>query len=243
MIRLTSVTKYYPGKTPGIVDVSINIPDGEFVFLIGPSGSGKTTLLRLLIRDLVPTEGTIMIDDVDIGKLSSGNVHTLRRQVGVVFQDFKLLLDRTVYENVAMVLEILGKSESEIKHGVNNVLELVGLGDKKNLFPIQLSAGEMQRAGIARAIVGGPKILLADEPTGNLDPDTAWGIIDILEEVNKLGTTVIMASHNADIVNKLKKRTLTIARGAVVRDESKGHYHLVHHEKKDLKGGKSHADH
>lgn len=243
MIRFTSVSKYYPGKIPGIVDLSVEIPDGEFVFLIGPSGSGKTTLLRLLIRDLVPTTGSIMVDEWDLKKLSSRNIYLLRRKVGIVFQDFKLLMDRTVYENVAMVLEILGKSQKDIPQGVNNVLELVGLTDKKNVFPIQLSAGEMQRAGIARAIVGGPKMLLADEPTGNLDPETAWGIIDILEEINRLGTTVIMASHNADIVNRLKKRTLTIEHGRVVRDEAKGHYHLTKHEKKDVKGGKHDAAH
>ncbi len=181
MIRFTEVSKYYPGKIPGVVDISVEIPDGEFVFLIGPSGSGKTTLLLLLIRDLVPTAGSITVDDWELTKLPHANLHLLRRKIGNVFQDFKLLMDRTVYENVAMVLEILGKPAKDIPEGVNNVLELVGLADKKDVFPIQLSAGEMQRAGIARAIVGGPKILLADEPTGNLDPDTAWGIIDILE--------------------------------------------------------------
>lgn len=243
MIRFTSVSKYYPGKIPGIVDLSVEIPDGEFVFLIGPSGSGKTTLLRLLIRDLVPTVGSIVVDEFDLKKLSSRNIHLLRRKVGIVFQDFKLLLDRTVYENVAMVLEILGKPQKDIPQGVNNVLDLVGLSDKKNVFPMQLSAGEMQRVGIARAIVGGPKTLLADEPTGNLDPETAWGIIDILEEINRLGTTVIIASHNADIVNRLKKRTLTMEHGHVVRDEAKGHYHLTKHEKRDTKGGKHDAAH
>lgn len=243
MIRFTSVSKYYPGKTPGVVDISVEIPDGEFVFLIGPSGSGKTTLLRLLIRDLIPSSGSITVGDWDLSKLTHGNIHLLRRNVGIVFQDFKLLLDRTVYENVAMVLEILGKPAKDIPEGVTNVLELVGLADKKNLFPLQLSAGEMQRAGIARAIVGGPKILLADEPTGNLDPETAWGIIDILEEINALGTIVIIASHNAEIVNKLKKRTLTIEHGHIVRDEAKGHYHIAKHEKKETKGGKHDAAH
>lgn len=243
MIRFTSVSKYYPGKIPGVVDISVEIPDGEFVFLIGPSGSGKTTLLRLLIRDLIPTAGSITVDEWELGKISKANIHMLRRRIGIVFQDFKLLMDRTVYENVAMVLEILGKKESEMQGGVMNVLDLVGLADKKNLFPLQLSAGEMQRTSIARAIVGGPKILLADEPTGNLDPDTAWGIIDILEEINSLGTTVIMASHNAEIVNKLKKRTLTIEHGSIVRDESKGHYHLSKHEKKEHKGGKHDVAH
>lgn len=241
MIQFASVSKYYPGKKPGLVDVTVNIAPGEFVFLIGPSGSGKTTFLRLLIRDLVPSSGTISIEKADISKIPSSKLYLLRRKVGIVFQDFKLLLDRTVFENVAMVLEILGKSETEIAQGVTNVLELVGLGDKKNLFPLQLSAGEMQRVGIARAIVGGPKILLADEPTGNLDPETAWGIMEILKEVHALGTTVIVASHNAEIVNRFKKRTLTIQRGSVVRDEERGQYHVEKHDKKHAKGGKHDA--
>ncbi len=243
MITFNNVSKYYPGKIPGLIDVTVEIPAGEFVFLIGPSGSGKTTFLRLLIRDLVPSKGTITVDSGDISKFNGGNIHLLRRKVGIVFQDFKLLLDRTVFENIAMVLEILGKPERDIEQGVMNVLELVGLADKRNLFPLQLSAGEMQRTSIARAIVGGPKILLADEPTGNLDPETAWGIMDILKEVNDLGTTVIIASHNADIVNKMKKRTLTIHQGAIVRDEAKGHYHLDKHAKPVAKGGKHDANH
>ncbi len=238
MIRFSSVSKYYPGKIPGLVDVSVEIPDGEFVFLIGPSGSGKTTFLRLLIRDVIPTEGNIMIDDWDLSKLTPQTLYLLRRKVGIVFQDFKLLLDRTVYENIALVSEILGKPQRDVEHEVNNVLSLVGLSDKKNMFPLQLSAGEMQRVSIARAIVGGPKILLADEPTGNLDPETSWGILDILTEIHKLGTTIIMASHNADIVNKLKKRTLTIEHGRVTHDEARGHYHLEKHGKITHHGGK-----
>lgn len=238
MIRFSSVSKLYPGKIPALVNVTVEIPDGEFVFLIGPSGSGKTTFLRLLIRDVLPTEGSICIDDWDLSKLSSANVHLLRRKVGIVFQDFKLLPDRTVYENIALVSEILGKSRHDTEREVTNVMSLVGLHDKKNMFPQQLSAGEMQRVSIARAIVGGPKILLADEPTGNLDPETSWGILDILTEIHKLGTTIIMASHNADIVNKLKKRTLTIEHGAIVHDEEKGRYHLAKHGKLGFKGGK-----
>lgn len=243
MINFNNVSKYYPGKVPGLMDVTVEIPAGEFVFLIGPSGSGKTTFLRLVIRDLLPSAGTVMIDNADIGKLTSNNLYLLRRKVGIVFQDFKLLQDRTVYENVAMVPEILGKSPADTEQGVMNVLDLVGLADKRNLFPVQLSAGEMQRTSIARAIVGGPKILLADEPTGNLDPETAWGIMEILEEVHSLGTTVIVASHNADIVNKMRKRTLTIQHGKVTRDEAKGHYHLDKHGKSATKGGKHHAAH
>lgn len=243
MITFNNVSKYYPGKVPGLIDVTVEIPDGEFVFLIGPSGSGKTTFLRLLIRDLVPSTGSIIIDNGDISKLNSSTIHLLRRKIGIVFQDFKLLLDRTVFENVAMVLEILGKQERDIETGVMNVLELVGLAEKRNLFPQQLSAGEMQRTSIARAIVGGPKILIADEPTGNLDPETAWGIMDILQEIHGLGTTVIVASHNADIVNKMRKRTFTIHQGKIVRDEAKGHYHLEKHSKLAAKGGKHDAAH
>ena len=243
MITFNNVSKYYPGKIPGLIDVTVEIPAGEFMFLIGPSGSGKTTFLRLLIRDLLLSKGTITVDNEDISTYTGKNIHLLRRKVGIVFQDFKLLLDRTVFENIAMVLEILGKPEADIEQGVMNVLELVGLGEKRNFFPLQLSAGEMQRTSIARAIVGGPKILLADEPTGNLDPETAWGIIEIFKEVNDLGTTVIIASHNADIVNKMKKRTLTIHHGSIVRDEAKGHYHLDRHGKIAGKAGKHDVNH
>lgn len=239
MIEFFSVSKLYPGNTPGIVNVSVKIADGEFVFLIGPSGSGKTTLLRLLIRDLLPTEGTIRVDDVAVESLSAKTIYTLRRKIGIVFQDFKLLTDRTVYENVALVSEILGKPAQEIEHGVMNVLELVGLSDKRNHFPLQLSAGEMQRAAIARAIVGGPKILLADEPTGNLDPQTAAGIWQILEEIHGLGTTVVIATHNQDAVNKMKKRTLTLEHGALIADEAKGKYHIAKQEKHGSKGGET----
>jgi cell division transport system ATP-binding protein len=231
MIEFSSVSKLYPGNAPGLVDISVTIPDGEFVFLIGPSGSGKTTFLRLLIRDMLPTEGTITVDDISVQSLSASTIYTLRRKIGIVFQDFKLLMDRTVYENVALVSEILGKPSHEIEHGVMNVLQLVGLSDKRNHFPVQLSAGEMQRAAIARAIVGGPKILLADEPTGNLDPQTASGIWDILEEIHGLGTTVVIATHNADAVNKMKKRTIMLQHGKLVSDEAKGKYHLPKHEK------------
>ncbi len=237
MIQFSTVSKFYPGNVPGLVDISVEIPSGAFVFLIGPSGSGKTTFLRLLIRDLLPTSGTITVHGTDIAKFTRGTVYRLRRDIGIVFQDFKLLMDRTVYENVAMVLEILGKPQREIEQGVMSVLTLVGLGGKRDLFPIQLSAGEMQRTAIARAIVGGPKILIADEPTGNLDPETAWGIMEILTEINGLGTTVIVASHNADIVNKMRKRTLTIERGRILHDEEKGRYHHLKHVRKDGEDG------
>lgn len=228
MIQLTEVSKSFTGHNNALYDVSVEIKDGEFVFLIGASGAGKTTFLRLLIRDIVPTKGKVIIDSWELNKLPKPQIHLLRRKVGMVFQDFKLLHDRTVYENVALALEILGKTTKEIETRVEEVLNLVGLSHKTNLFPLQLSAGEMQRTSIARAIVGGPQILLADEPTGNLDPQTAWDILDILQEVNKIGTTIIMATHNAGIVNDLKKRTITLKHGKIVSDEEKGRYHLLH---------------
>jgi cell division transport system ATP-binding protein len=227
MIQFNDVSKKYSGKSVALSDISIEIKDGEFVFLIGPSGAGKTTLLRLLLHDLLPTNGSIHIDDLRVDTMPSNKIYLLRRKVGMIFQDFKLLTDRTIFENVAIALEILGKKQSEIKKGVDDVLDLVGLSSKKTMFPLQLSAGELQRASIARAIVSGPSILLADEPTGNLDPQTAWEIMDILQEVNKIGTTVVVATHNVSIVNNLRKRTITIEHGRLAKDEEKGRYHVT----------------
>jgi len=224
MIVFDHVTKYFFGNTPALEDISVTIRQGEFVFVIGPSGAGKTTLLRLLIRDLLPTRGTITIGGENIASIPAGQLYLLRRKVGTVFQDFKLLMDRTVYENVAIACEILGKSSRETIRDVMDVLELVGLSDKRHYFPLQLSAGEMQRTGIARAIVGGPKVVLADEPTGNLDPKTAWDILHMLQEVNSMGVTVIMATHNTDVVNTLRKRTLVLSQGRLTSDEQKGSY-------------------
>jgi cell division transport system ATP-binding protein len=225
MIRLNNVSKHFSGHSSALSEITVEIKDGDFVFLIGPSGAGKTTLLRLLIRDLLPTEGEVWVDDWNVATLPPTKIHLLRRTIGTVFQDFKLLMDRTVFENVALVLEIMGKPPEEIRKGVSDVLDLVGLGDKHQHFPLQLSAGEMQRTGIARAIAGGPKILLADEPTGNLDPVTARGILAILKEINALGTTIIMATHNADIVNEMRQRTITLEHGRIVHDEARGKYH------------------
>lgn len=226
MIRFENVSKHYPGHRGALSDITVDIADGEFVFLIGPSGAGKTTLLRLIMREIIPTSGTLAVDDWKINTLPKSKIHQLRRRVRTIFQDFKLLNDRTIYENVALGLEVLGKSDKEIEKDVAKVLALVRLQDKFALFPLQLSAGEQQRVSIARAIVGGPKILLADEPTGNLDPDTSGEILDILTEVNSIGTTVLMATHNANIVNERKRRTITLDNGMLLRDEVKGRYHI-----------------
>ncbi len=242
MIQFDHVSKEFGTATKALSDVSVDINDGEFVFLIGKSGVGKSTFLRLILRDVLPTSGRVIVDDWDVTKLPQSKIHLLRRKVGMVFQDFKLLIDRTIYENIALGLEILGKSRQETEKGVLDVLELVGLPHKRNSFPLQLSAGELQRVSIARAIVGGPKILLADEPTGNLDPETSWDIVQILEEINDLGTTVIVATHNESFVNSMKKRTLTLKDGNIHTDEQKGRYHTVerpvkhkakHHKEED----------
>lgn len=223
MIQFTNVSKHYATHA-ALSDITVTFPDGDFVFLIGPSGAGKTTMLRLMIRDMIPTSGKVMIDDWDLPKLPRNKLHQLRRKVGMIFQDFKVLNDRTVYENVAIALEILGKKPESIKKEVADALSLVGLTDKAAKFPIQLSAGELQRTSIARAMVMGPKILLADEPTGNLDPENAWNVLNILQEINKLGTTIIMTTHNVELVNLLKKRTITISDGKIIKDEQQGKY-------------------
>lgn len=228
MIQFQHVTKSYPGHEAAITDISLTIGAGEFVFLIGPSGAGKTTLLKLLRRDTLPTSGSVRVDDWDLTKLPKKNIYKLRQKVGMVFQDFKLLTERTVFENVAIGLEILGKKRAEINRGVTDVLDLVGLAKKRNLFPMQLSAGEMQRTSIARAIVAGPKVLLADEPTGNLDPETSWEILDILTEINRIGTTIVMTTHNTMLVNHIKTRTILLKGGKIVQDMEKGEYHTDH---------------
>jgi cell division transport system ATP-binding protein len=234
MICFDHVFKQYGKRTAALSDINTTINDGEFVFLIGPSGAGKTTLLRLLIKDLIVSKGKITVDDQDISVIKDNQIYKLRRKIGMIFQDFKLLSDRTVFENVAIGLEILGKKDIEVKKGVFDILELVHLTDKANLFPLQLSTGELQRVSIARAVAGGPKILLADEPTGNLDPETAWEILSILQEINQIGTTIIMATHNVNIVNDMKKRTITLTHGKIVSDEQKGKYHLTQNPKEHL---------
>lgn len=225
MISFENVSKKF-GTGSAIENITFEVKQGEFVFLVGPSGAGKSTLLKILTREVVPTGGTVIVDKTDLSKLKSKDIPSYRRKVGIVFQDFKLLEDRTVFENVALTLEVLNKSDEEIGKAVEHTLKLVEIWDKKNLFPRQLSGGEAQRTAIARAIVGKPNILLADEPTGDLDPKTAWGVIQLLNEINSWGTTIVMATHNVEIVNTLKRRVITIKKGKVVGDSKEGKYDL-----------------
>ena len=223
MILFDSVSKKF-GSTTALDNISLEIKQGEFVFIVGPSGAGKSTLLRTLTREIMPTSGKLMVGHMDITKIKDKDVPFLRRKVGVVFQDFKLLDDRTVFENVAITLEVLGKKDEEILKMVEHILKLVEIWDKRNLFPRQLSGGEAQRTAIARAIVGKPDVLLADEPTGDLDPKTAWGVIQLLNEINSWGTTILMATHNQEIVNTLKRRVIIIKDGKVSKDSKEGKY-------------------
>ena len=222
MIRLDSVTKIYQGGTVAARDISLNIRRGEFVFLVGPSGSGKSTLVRLLLRQEKVTRGTIWVAGKDITRLPGWKVPFLRRSIGTVFQDFKLLSTKTVAENVAFALEVIGRPRSVIRSQVEQVLELVGLDNLGRRYPDQLSGGEQQRVSIARAFVNRPLILLADEPTGNLDPATSVGIMRILDRINRSGTTVVMATHDHAIVNAMRRRVVAIDQGEVVRDERVG---------------------
>ena len=225
MIKFENVTMAYrKDGNPALNNVSFEIADGEFVFLVGQSGAGKSTILRLLIREESAQEGTVLIDDINIGMLPEKEVPKLRRNIGMVFQDFRLLPEKTVAENVAFALQVLNKSPDEIKQTVPAVLDLVGLLDKANRRPEQLSGGEQQRVAIARALVNRPAILMADEPTGNLDPDTSVEIMRLLDQINKAGTTVIMATHDAGIVDQMRKRVIEITGGAIIRDQAQGVY-------------------
>lgn len=226
MILLDRVTKNYSKDSgePAINKVSLHVAPKEFVILIGKSGAGKSTLLKLLTREIKPDSGKIVVGGIDYDDLADKHIPLLRRKIGVVFQDFKLLPKRTVYENIAFALEISGMSNREIKGAVPKVIDIVGLTSKENKFPNQLSGGEKQRVAIARAIVRQPKILIADEPTGNLDPTNTWGIVRLLEKINRYGTTVLLTTHNTEIVNRLKRRVLTIENGSIVSDQSEGSY-------------------
>ena len=224
MIRLDSVTKVYEGGTIAANDVSLDIKKGEFVFLVGASGSGKSTLIRLLLRDEPVTRGKIWVAGKDVTTLPQWKIPYLRRSVGVVFQDFKLLPNKTVHENVAFALEVLGRSRSVIGPQVEQVLELVGLSDKASRYPRQLSGGEQQRVSVARSFVNRPPIMLCDEPTGNLDPKTSVGIMRLLDRINRTGTTIVMATHDHAIVDAMKRRVVDLDEGRVVRDETAGRY-------------------
>jgi cell division transport system ATP-binding protein len=225
MILLDRVTKTY-GKvaTPALDRVSLHVEPKEFVIVVGQSGAGKTTLLRLLTREEKASNGKIIVGGIDYDKLHDRDVPLLRRKIGVVFQDFKLLANRTVFENVAYALEIVGMGNREIKHTVPKVLDIVNLRGKEARMPLELSGGERQRVAIARAIARQPRILIADEPTGNLDPEYAWDVIKVLERINHYGTTVLLTTHNQDVVNKLKRRVVTMQQGQIVSDKAKGTY-------------------
>lgn len=217
MVRFDNVGKTFPNRSKALASIDFTIDDGEFVFLVGPSGAGKTTILRLIFREILPTSGSIYIDDLAINKLKDIQIPYLRRKIGFIFQDFKLLTSRTVAENVAVTLEILGQKKEEIEEKVMNILDTVGLKDKAYHFPAQLSLGEKQRVAIGRAVVGDADIILADEPTGNLDPQTSWEILKLISNFNKKGKIIIMATHNIDMVNNMKKRVIAIKNGRIVK--------------------------
>lgn len=226
MILLDRVTKTYArrGGDAALQRISLHVEPKEFVIVVGPSGAGKSTLLKLLTREEKPTSGKIIIGGIDYERLKDRNIPKLRRRIGVVFQDFKLLPNKTVFENVAFALEIVGMSNREIRHTVPKVLNIVGLKGKDNNYPRELSGGEQQRVAIARAVIRQPKILIADEPTGNLDPKHAWDVIKVLEKINKYGTTVLLTTHNQEIVNRLKRRVVTIKDGQIISDRANAEY-------------------
>jgi cell division transport system ATP-binding protein len=224
MIKFENVTKVYKGDVVALKDASCDIQKGEFVFLVGTTGSGKSTMIRLLNKQIDPQAGRIFVAGKDIGELSSWKIPYLRRNIGCVFQDFKLLSNKTVYENVAFALEVIGRPKHVVKTQVPAILELVGLASKHGNYPDELSGGEQQRVSIARAFVNRPLILLADEPTGNLDQATSVGIMRLLDRINRTGTTVVMATHSRDIVNTMRRRVVELDRGSIVRDQQRGVY-------------------
>jgi len=224
VIRMFDVGMTYPNGKVALADVSVEIPSGDFVFLVGPSGAGKSTFIRLLIREQVPTTGNVRVAGRDLIRMRRSQVPGLRRRIGIVFQDFRLLPNKTVYENVAFALDVTGSPRAIVRQRVPQLLSLVGLQDHAHHLPTQLSGGEQQRTAIARALVHDPAILIADEPTGNLDPVTSWEIIQLLIQINELGTTVLMATHNQEIVNAMRRRVLALEGGLLVRDEAAAAY-------------------
>ena len=224
MITLDHVSKSYSTGAPALNDVSIHIEPGEFVFIVGDSGSGKSTLIKLLLRELLPTSGTITVNGTNVGKLKHRKITKFRRKIGVVLQDFRILMDRNVYENVAFAQRVVQVPNKQIRRNVPSILAVVGLAGKYKARPKQLSGGEQQRVAVARALVNEPPILLADEPTGNLDPKNSQEIMKLLEEINEKGTTVLVVTHNREIVNAMKKRVITMSQGVVVSDQKEGFY-------------------
>jgi len=224
LIQFFNVSKHYPNGVKALQGITLQIQRGEFVFIVGPSGAGKSTLLKLIFREELPTKGQIYVCGRSLVRMKRREVPYLRRQIGMVFQDFRLLPDRTVYENVAFAMKVVGAGRAEIKRRVPEVLEIVGLTDRMRMYPHQLSGGEQQRVAIARALVNRPSVIIADEPTGNLDLDTSWEIINYLQEINRQGTTMIIATHAREIVDSLRQRVIALDRGRIVRDEYRGAY-------------------
>ena len=224
MIKMLNVTKKYDNGVTAISSINLHIKKGDFVFLVGPSGAGKSTFIKMLLREEVPTSGKVIVDDMEISKIHRRKIPELRRKIGVVFQDFRLLPNKTVYENIAFAMEITEARPRDIMKHVPMVLSIVGLADKQKMYPNQLSGGEQQRVSIARSLINNPPILIADEPTGNLDPETSWEIMKLLRQINRRGTTVLMATHDKDIVNLMKQRVIAIEKGLLVRDEMGGTY-------------------
>lgn len=224
IIEMQNVSKRYSNGTTALLDISVSVESGEFVYIVGPSGAGKSTFIKLLYRQEQIDKGRLIVGDIDLKKIRKKDIPLLRRSVGVVFQDYKLLPRKNVYENIAYAMEVIGEPKRNIKKRVVEVLDLVGLKHKLRSFPDELSGGEQQRVAIARAIVNTPKLLIADEPTGNLDPDNSWEIMNLLERINLQGTTVLMATHNREIVDTLRHRVIAIEHGNVVRDELEGEY-------------------
>lgn len=226
MIYFDRVTKTYSSGTAAVADITLSIDPGEFVSIVGHSGAGKTTLLKMLFAEIFPTEGAVFFGSREIAGLSDKELLELRRNIGTIFQDFRLLPTKNIYENVAFAMEVSGKDDEDIQADVPHVLELVGLSDKMWSFPNQLSGGEQQRVAIARAIVNQPDVLIADEPTGNLDPVNTHDVVEILKKINNLGTTVLLTTHNISVVDSIKKRVVTLDQGRIVRDDKEGKYHL-----------------
>lgn len=224
MLEMIDVSKIYPGGSVALQDINVRIEQGEFVFIVGPSGAGKSTFFKMLFRELLPSSGKVIVNGHDLVKMTDKEIPYFRRQLGIVFQDYRLLPDRTVYDNVAFAMQVIETPYRKIKRRVNDVLDLVGLRKRAHAYPTELSGGEQQRIAIARAIVNDPILLIADEPTGNLDPETSWEIMDIFREVNKSGTTIVMATHDREIVDEMEKRVIAIEHGHIVRDDAKGVY-------------------